>query len=149
MSFVAVADLETPHEAQLARGMLRAHGIPAETTDDHRILPTTISGRVSGTAVVVPPAYAEEARALLPDAAQPGRGPAAPPFGGDAAAQLPGVAASMGTPSSERPLAARRAQPPRWATVLALALLALVVWLLLEVTGALATASPVMFFQPL
>ncbi len=140
MSFVVVADLETPHEALLARGMLLAHGIPAETTADSHVLPSTVSGRVSGTGVVVPAADAEEARALLgttapdPDPARPAPGqtsgpPAHRPASHGAGGPGP---ASHGPP----PLVAN-APRPRWAVVAIVGLSALLVWLVLELAGAL------------
>ena len=155
MSFVIVADLKTPHEALLARGMLRAHGIPAETTADSHVLPGTVTGRVSGTGVVVPAADAEDARLLLGETAsapdpvspdpEPPRddagsgwehpervrpGPVNPePVGSGAAS--PG-SASHGPP----PLVASRDRP-RWAVVAIVGLIALLVWLVLELLGAL------------
>ena len=155
MSFVVVADLETPHEALLARGMLRAHGIPAETTADSHVLPGTVTGRVSGTGVVVPAADAEDARVLL-GATGPGQDPVSPgpeppadhaspgPGAPDPVSAGPGSsgAASSGAASSgfvghgPPPLVAN-ASRPRWAMVAIVGLIALVVWLVMELAGAL------------
>lgn len=164
MDQVIVADLETPEEAQLARGLLRAHGIPAETTLHGEILPSTFTGRVSGTMVAVPAAFAEEARALLPDpspsptTAAEGRdvpletrvdrealgGAQAgvaegwtPPRGPQAA---PGTEAQV--PVSSAPsIAASGAARPRWALVLVVLLLAFVGWLVAEALGLLGAAT--------
>ena len=150
MDLVVVADLESPHEAQLARGLLRAHGIPAHTNLDGEALPSTVTGRVSGTAVVVPAEFSAEARALLPDPTPgpaPGGIPGPAPGGspGRAAGPAPGPA-PRGAPEPKLapPLAASRASRPRWAIVAVLLLVALVVWLLLE-AGGLLSASITMF----
>ena len=159
MSFVVVADLETPHEALLARGMLRAHGIPAETTADRHVFPGTVTGRVSGTGLVVPAADAEDARALL-GATGPGPAPDRPGPEPPADHAVPGpggpepVSAGPGSPGTAPsapagsgpagpgsaghgppPLVANAARP-RWAVIAIVGLIALVVWLVLELVGA-------------
>jgi hypothetical protein len=155
MSFVVVADLETPHEALLVRGLLRAHGIPAETTADSHVFPGTVTGRVSGTGVVVPAADAEDARALL-DATGPGpdpgsAGPGPPPGHASpgpahpepvsAGPESPGGASSgpagSGSASHGPPPLVANAARPRWAVIAIVGLIALVVWLLMELAGAL------------
>ena len=145
MSFEVVADLETPHEALLARGLLRAHGIPAETTADRHVFPGTVTGRVSGTGVVVPAADAEEARLLLgttesgPDPAwsspEPPLGPASP----DPASPRPAShgAPEHGSASSGPPPLVASTGRPRGAVIAIVGLIALVIWLVLELAGAL------------
>jgi hypothetical protein len=152
MSLVVVADLETPHEALLVRGMLRAHGIPAELAADGHPLPATITGRPSGTAVVVHADDVEDARALLAETgALPGgsagdaEGPAASP-GPPAARRVPADAARAAPPGGPSappsvPLAATRARRPAWVAATMVALVVVIVWLLVQATGPGATGS--------
>jgi hypothetical protein len=153
MSLVVVADLETPHEALLVRGMLRAHGIPAELAADGHPLPATITGRPSGTAVVVPADDAEDARALLAetgalpggteaDAEAPVASPG-PPAARRAPADAVGAARPPGGPSPPPsvPLAATRARRPAWVVAAMVALAVLIVWLLLQASGLAAAGG--------
>lgn len=159
MNHVVVADLETPHEALLVRGMLRAHGIPAEVAADGHPLPSTFTGRPAGTAVVVNAEDAEDARALLAEVgASPVEGddagatPSKPPTGDHAPAPrtdrgpsprqpAPDEPRTSVTPSApaqiptDAPLAATRARRSPWALAAVVALVVLIGWLLLEATN--------------
>jgi hypothetical protein len=149
MSFVVVADLETPHEALLVRGLLRAHGIPAETTADSHVYPGTVTGRVSGTGVVVPAADAEDARALLAETgALPGRpeadeaaDPAGPPAVRPVRTDDPGAALPGGSRAQPPvvPVAASRARRPPWVVAAMVVLVGVIMWLLLQATALVAS----------
>lgn len=158
MNFVVVADPDGPHESYLARGLLRAHGIPALVAADEAVMPSTVTGRVSGTAVLVPPAHAEEARVLLPATAvledpfsvevssSPSSAGSEPASDGDrdAPASLPGRrAAAPGRggapagPDPSIPIAAMRARRPPWAVAAVVLVLLGVGALLLGATDLL------------
>lgn len=153
MSLVVVADLDSAHEAQLVRGMLRAHGIPAETTADDGVVPSVVTGTVTGTAVIVSATDAEDARALLADPApapdeptdlwsQPGPAAPSPPGAGPAAPSSSRSGRPTPPPSSapqdlahDRPVAATRARRPRWVVVVVVLLLGLILWLIVQAVG--------------
>jgi hypothetical protein len=64
--FVPVAAFTSVHEAQLARSVLDAAGIPAVLENEHVIsMNWTYSNAVGGVRVVVPADQLDEARALL------------------------------------------------------------------------------------
>jgi hypothetical protein len=150
MSLVVVADLETPHEALLVRGMLRAHGIPAETTADSHPLPGTITGRLgdraSSSTPTTPrmPARCSPRRARCP-AVRPEADEAADPAGPPAVRPVrtddPGAALPGGSRAQPPvvPVAASRARRPPWVVAAMVVLVGVIMWLLLQATALVAS----------